>query len=96
MSKSGSHGRTTAADAESSSAESSTLRDDEWTVVREFVEGEEGYTQSRYEAKFVEDVSKRFVEDDVVLVKETSGIDGRDRMYHFPEDVFRRVVDGLP
>ena len=72
------------------------LDDDEWTTVRDFSEHETGYDLPKYEAMFVEDVDQQFLEDELVLVKRTSAIDGGERLYHFPREVFEGVVDRLP
>lgn len=72
------------------------LNSDEWVTIRDFTEGESDYTLPKYEAKFVTDVDKDYVENEVVLVKLTSSIDGSERLYNLPREVFEGVADNLP
>jgi hypothetical protein len=71
------------------------LRSDDWTVVRDFEEGEAGHRFPRYEAKYVEDVEQTFVENDVVLLKETFPSE-KERIYHLPKSAFQGAADRLP
>lgn len=72
------------------------LREDEWTTVRGFVDGDDGYTWPEYEAKFVTDPPMRYVEDRIVLVREVSSYGGRGRVYHLPVEVVEAVARRLP
>ncbi|WP_276255977.1 hypothetical protein [Halomontanus rarus] len=73
-----------------------TLQADEWTVIRDFVEDDCGNVQPKYEAKFVESVSKEFIDDNIVLVKETLPFSTDGRMYHLPKDVLTQLADRVP
>lgn len=70
------------------------LSNDDWTTIRDFRESESGYTLPKYEAKFVDDVSKKHLEDELVLVKETNPLGG-ERMYHIPREVLSGLQDRL-
>jgi len=71
------------------------INDENWTTIRDFDTDEEGNTLPRYEAKFVEGVEKRYVESEIVLVKETSSLGG-ERLYHVPKEVIEDVSDLVP
>lgn len=73
----------------------SSLNSEKWVTIRDFVDDETGYTLPKYEAKYVADVDKQFLEDDLVLVKRTEAITGGEHLYHFPRSVFEGVVDRL-
>jgi hypothetical protein len=72
------------------------LDEEKWTLVRDFEENEAGHALPRYEAKAVTGVSKRFVEDDVVLLRETSSI-GPDhgRTFLLPREVVEETARRL-
>jgi hypothetical protein len=72
-----------------------TLGEDEWTTVRARGDGpDDGHP--RYEAKYVAEVDRASLEDDLVLVKETDPVLGGERRYQIPREVFEAVVDRLP
>lgn len=76
-------------------ASQTSVNSDEWMTVRDFTEDESGYTLPKYEAKFVEDVRKEYVEDEIVLVKETSSF-GSERTYYVPKEAIEVISRLLP
>jgi hypothetical protein len=73
-----------------------TLDDREWMTIRDFESGDTGCPFPKFEAKYVEQVDQQYVEDDLVLIKETNAATGGERLHHIPRDVFERVIDRLP
>lgn len=67
------------------------LNDDEWTVIRDPQEAESGGDLSRYEAKGVTDVSKPYIDDNIVLIKEISSMGG-ERTYLLPQEVIQETA----
>lgn len=63
----------------------------EWITIREFIDDGSGYTLPRYEAKLLEDVDKEYLEDELVLVKETHSRSQHGRVYQLPIDVFEDI-----
>jgi hypothetical protein len=78
-----------------SKASQPSLDDEEWVTIRDFTEGTQGYTLPKYEAKVVNGVDKKYLESELVLIKETGSISGKERMYQFPKAMFERLADGL-
>ncbi len=70
------------------------LNDDEWTVIRDPQGDEPRGDQSRYEAKAVTDISKRNIDDDIVLIKRISSMGG-ERTYLLPQEVIRETANRL-
>ncbi|MFP8890378.1 hypothetical protein ACLI4U_11460 [Natrialbaceae archaeon A-CW2] len=69
------------------------LTSDEWTTVRDFTVGEHGQQFPRYEAKFVSNVDAEYVENELVLVRETDVITGSEQIYQLPKGVFEGVIE---
>jgi hypothetical protein len=67
----------------------------EWVTVRDFVDDGDGFTLPKYEAKLIEDVDRPYVEDDVVLLKKTSPINGTEHLSHLPKAAFEGVTERL-
>jgi hypothetical protein len=78
-----------------SRADRKSINDEEWMTIRDFDTDAEGNTLPRYEAKFVEEMDKSYIENEIVLVKETSSF-GSERMYHVPRAVVEDVSDLIP
>jgi len=72
------------------------LDSDEWVTIRDFSDGEDGYPLPRYEVKYLDDVEKDHLEGELVLLKETRSTGGNGRIYQFPPEVLRNVVECLP
>jgi hypothetical protein len=71
------------------------LDGEEWNTIRDFSEKGDGTPLPKYEAKFVRDVEKEFIDDDLVLVKETKPF-GSERTYHVPREVVADIARLLP
>ena len=67
------------------------ISSEDWTTVREFSRNESGDPLPKYEAKLVEDVDKRFLEDEIVLIRETNDRWESERTYQLPKQVFENV-----
>jgi hypothetical protein len=67
----------------------------EWVTIRDFTDDDDGYTFPKYEAKFVGDVDRQYVEDEIVLLKKTSPMSEAEHMYHLPLDVFEGIAGRL-
>jgi hypothetical protein len=74
----------------------SRLSSDDWVTVREFARAGTDEIDHEYQAKYVAEVGKKHVEDEIVLVKEVSSVGEGERIYHLPKEVFEEVVDRLP
>jgi len=72
------------------------LNSEDWITVCDFSVDDDGLPLPRYEAKHVANVGKDFVEDDVVIVRETHERSGHERMYHLPTDAVESIADRLP
>ncbi|MCU4751170.1 hypothetical protein OB919_04105 [Halobacteria archaeon AArc-curdl1] len=72
---------------------STKLTSDEWTTVRDSTVGEHGQQFPRYEAKFVSNIDAEYVENELVLVRETNVITGSERIYQLPKGVFEGVIE---
>ncbi|MEF8814952.1 MAG: hypothetical protein V5A55_14235 [Halovenus sp.] len=72
------------------------LNSEDWITVRDFDEDDEGLALSRYEAKYVANVGKDYVENDLVVIKETDKRSGCEQMYHLPREAIQTVADRLP
>lgn len=70
------------------------LTDEEWNVIRDYREDDESNSQSEYVAKAVSDVSKKFIEDDVVLIKENKQYGG-ERTHILPQEVIKETARRL-
>lgn len=68
-----------------------TLNSEDWTTVREFSTNESGDPLPKYEAKLVKGVGKRYLEDEIVLLRETDGRWESERTYQLPKQVFENV-----
>lgn len=68
---------------------------DEWITVRDFTDNGTGYSLPKYEVRYVPDVDKEYISDELVLVKKTDSTSGRERIYQFPKEVFEGVADRL-
>lgn len=79
-----------------SKSEPHLLQEDEWTLVRDFTEDTHGYTHPKYEAKFVTDIPKHGLEDELVIIKETTAIGDCERLYQFPKTVIEDITGRLP
>lgn len=73
----------------------SLLNSDEWCEVRGFSEREDGSPLPKYEAKFVQDVGEEFIDDELVIVKETQQFRS-ERMYYVPREVVVDIARRLP
>ncbi|WP_323171271.1 hypothetical protein [Natrialba sp. PRR66] len=71
------------------------LNSDEWTTISDFGNEESANSVSKYEAKFIANVEKQYIENEIVLVKETRSMGG-EQLYHIPKTVFEGIVDQLP
>lgn len=71
------------------------LNSDEWTTIRDFENEKSANSVSKYEAKFIANVEKQYIENEIVLVKETHSMGG-EQLYHIPKTVFEGIVDQLP
>ena len=78
-----------------SKAARTSIDSDEWSTIRDHEESGDGYVLPKYEAKFVEDLSKEALDDEIVLVRETSS-SGGERLYHVPRAVIEDVSGRLP
>jgi hypothetical protein len=72
------------------------INSEDWTTIRDFTEGDDGLALSRYEAKYVANVGKDYVENDLVIIKETDERSGCEQMYHLPREAIETVADQLP
>lgn len=71
----------------------SSQKSDDWITVRDFTTDKHGSPLPKYEVKYVEDVDKAYVEDELVLLRETSSIGGESRISHLPREVFEEVTE---
>ena len=72
------------------------LNSETWTVVRDFADGDAGHRFPKYEAKYVADVEQSFVENELVLLRETFPSSDKERLYHLPKEAFERAAAHLP
>lgn len=72
-------------------AAQSSISSDKWETIRDFSEKEDGYTWPKYEAKFIEDVGKQYIEDEIVLLKETNSFGG-EQMYYIPREALECLL----
>lgn len=77
------------------SAVQTSINDEDWFLIRDFVDDGEKFTLPKYEAKYVADVGKGTLDDDLVLVRETSSF-GNERIHHVPRDVIESIAIHLP
>jgi len=78
-----------------SKAEHSSINSEDWLTIRDFDTDDEGNALPRYEAKYVDGIEKEYIDDELVLVKETRPV-GSERMYHVPREVITGVSDLIP
>lgn len=67
------------------------LTDDKWITVRDFHDGGNGFTLPKYEAKYVTDVDRAYIENEIVLLRVTHSLSDDQRVYHLPKAVFEEV-----
>jgi hypothetical protein len=67
----------------------------EWITIRGFTDDSDDCPFPKYEAKFVDDVDRQYVENEIVLLKKTSPVNGAEHMYHLPLEVFERIASRL-
>lgn len=68
---------------------------EEWFMIRDFVDRDGEFVLPRYEVKYVADVGKEMLDDELVLLKETSSLGG-ERIYHVPRNVIESIAIHLP
>lgn len=71
-----------------------TISSEEWAAIRDFETDDPSVPTDKYEAKYLEDVEKPYVEDDLILLKKTSSLGG-ERIYHLPRDVVEELAGRL-
>ncbi len=76
----------------SSNASADPLASDEWQVLQSFLEGS---GRPQYECKSDESGSRLSIEDDLVVIRRTSALDGQVTEFSVPESVLERVVETL-
>jgi hypothetical protein len=72
------------------------LNEDDWVTVRDFTDDGVGFASAKFEAKYVEDIEKRHVDGDVVLVRETRPGSEFEKMHFFPKEAVEGLCDRLP
>jgi hypothetical protein len=78
-----------------SKSERSSIGEETWSTIRDFHTDDEGNELPRYEAKFIDSIEKEYIDDEIVLVKETRPA-GSERLYHVPREVITGVSDRIP
>ncbi|MCU4752975.1 hypothetical protein OB919_13480 [Halobacteria archaeon AArc-curdl1] len=63
-----------------------------WQTVQPFLEGS---TRPKYEVKDGAEISQTSLEDDLVVVRRTSALDGRQNEYTIPKPVLSETLDIL-
>ncbi|MFP9061337.1 hypothetical protein ACLI4R_12485 [Natrialbaceae archaeon A-chndr2] len=63
-----------------------------WHTVQPFLEES---SRPKYEVKDGAEISQTTLEDDLVVVRRTSALDGRQREYTLPKPVLRSMLDVL-
>ena len=72
-----------------------TATSDDWVEIRDFTKDDSGFEHSKYEVKVLENVEKEYIEDDIVILKETDPRSGHEKLYQFPTEAIERIVDQL-
>lgn len=77
-----------------STSECPPLNEEEWTLVQDFNKDKHGVCRSKFEAKAVTDVSKQYIDDEIVIVKKTAPMGG-ERTYILPQRVIKETARRL-